>query len=93
MTFIATASSRLENTRTMKQQPSDRKKSTVRYFDWRALVRLAVHDMEQSGIKREPDDDFHYIGGLDLQGNPFIRVDLDPLKPSRRRKNDSRSGE
>ena len=42
------------------------------------LAKLAVEDArKQAGI--EDDGPFHYIGGLDENQQPFIRIDLDPV--------------
>ena len=57
-----------------------KKDALVRVYTWQDLTRLAVHDMHhQLGILEDSSAEFHYIGGLDPKGNPFIRIDLTPL--------------
>ena len=52
----------------------------MRVYKWDALTRLVVNHMRQQlGFPDNPHAEFHYIGGVDPKGNPFIRIDLTPL--------------
>jgi hypothetical protein len=58
-----------------------KKPAFVKMYNWKDLARLVVADMQrQHNITITPDSDFHYIGGMDTQNNPFVRVDLTPLE-------------
>jgi hypothetical protein len=64
-----------------------KKKALVQLYQWDDLTRLVVKDMRQRlGLPEDPDAEFHYIGGLDLSCNPFIRIDLTPLPGTRKLK-------
>ncbi len=57
-----------------------KRKALLRLYKWDDLTSLVVNDMRQQlGLPDDPDAEFHYLGGLDHRGNPFIRIDLTPL--------------
>jgi hypothetical protein len=56
------------------------RKTMVKLYSWKDLTRLAIADMQTRMGEQNPDAEFHYIGGLDFEMNPFIRVDMDPLR-------------
>lgn len=54
-------------------------KTKVKMYNWKALARLAIRDMcEREGVPVYKGK-LHYIGGVDTQGKPFLRIDLTPL--------------
>jgi hypothetical protein len=59
-----------------------KKKSLVKLYNWKRLINLIINDMcEKEGLPRlEGQQPLHYVGGLDAQGFPYIRVDLTPLQ-------------
>jgi hypothetical protein len=70
----------------MKRQHSNRPRAFVKFYDWRALLKIVIRDMERcSGLKTDPKDQVHYVGGVDTHGHPFLRADLTPLKVRRPR--------
>ena len=61
------------------------RKAIVRMYQWKDLLRLAVNEAGRtSGLRLQPDDEVHFIHGLDVDGNVFLRVDVRPLKVRRR---------
>lgn len=52
----------------------------IKLYDYRALLRLVLKDMERLPGVGKVTRPFHYLGGLDAEGNIFIRVDLKPLR-------------
>ncbi len=60
-----------------------KKKALVRMYSWSDLTRLATKDMcSRLGVPFNEDTEFHYMGGVDARGNPFIRLDLTPIAGS-----------
>lgn len=57
-----------------------KKKTLSKMYDWRALVKLVVKDMHERHGTTYNGSELHYMGGLDTQLHPFIRIDLTPLQ-------------
>ncbi len=59
-----------------------KKKGTVKYYDWRALVRLVYQDMmrgDDNSVSIDDDAPFHVITGTDCHNSIFVRCDIEPL--------------
>jgi hypothetical protein len=57
-----------------------KRKALVRLYRWDDLTRLVHRDMrEKFDLPEDPSAEFHYIGGVDVRQNPFIRIDMTPL--------------
>lgn len=55
-------------------------KALVKLYSWNDLTALVVRDLrKQYGIPINDKAEFHYMGGVDERGNPFIRIDLTPM--------------
>ena len=67
-------------------------RTIVKLYAWKALCRLILDDLAQKTGRMEIKGRFHYIGGVDREGNPFLRVDITPLEVPRR-DDDSKLGE
>jgi hypothetical protein len=56
------------------------KKVLVSLYRWDDLTRLAVIDMHKRlGLTLNADSEFHFIVACDVNGIPYLRLDLTPL--------------
>ena len=56
------------------------RKALAKLYSWKDLTRLAIRDLQAKTGLHDDEAEFHYVGGLDCAGNPFIRVDLAPME-------------
>jgi hypothetical protein len=61
------------------------RKTVVKIYDHRALLKLALRDLARTLGVATVTGKFHYIGGLDTEGRPFLRIDLKPFQVPRKR--------
>lgn len=60
-------------------------KAVVKLYDYKALLRLALLDVQRRLAVKTVKAKVQYICGLDAKGKPFLRIDLRPMGLSRKR--------
>lgn len=52
-------------------------KTQVKIYNWQQLTKLILDDLKRQGTP--VTGRFHVMGGSDVKGHPYLRIDLTPV--------------